>query len=449
MTRILTHVTAWALLLTLLIAATARAADRPNFVVIMADDLGYGDLSCYDGWINTPNIDGLAREGLRFTDFHSSGPVCSPTRAGLMTGRYQQRAGVPGVVFADPKRPQHEDGLQTSETTFAELLKRAGYATGMFGKWHLGYTPNYNPIHHGFDEFVGYVSGNVDFFSHVDQAGEEDWWHGDKLTPEEGYTTHLITKHALDFLERHKDGPFCLYLPYEPPHYPYQGPNDKAFREVGKADVHEKQSKEEIRQRYSEMVVEMDKGVGEIIARLKQYGIEGNTLVLFFSDNGATPNGSVGPLRGNKGSVWEGGHRIPFIAWWPGRIEAGGTTSQMGITLDVMPTLLSLAKVDAKLDRPLDGVDLSKVLLERASLGERQLYWEFSGQQAMRDGPWKLVRNTKGSKGTTLYKLTEDLGEEKDVASANAERFERMQAELDAWNKDVHTDATPQPSDKK
>ncbi|CAN0487019.1 unnamed protein product, partial [Laminaria digitata] len=204
---------------------------QPNFIIIMADDLGYGDISPFDGWIHTPHLDQLAEEGMRFTDFYASGPVCSPTRAGLLTGRYQQRAGIPGVVYAAPDRNRNH-GLQPGEWTFAEALREAGYATGMFGKWHLGYETKYNPIHHGFDEFRGYVSGNVDYFGHVDQAGFYDWWSQDKLINEPGYVTHLITQHALRFIEKNKDTPFVLYLPHEAPHYPFQGPDDEPFRIV-------------------------------------------------------------------------------------------------------------------------------------------------------------------------------------------------------------------------
>ncbi|NQT02271.1 MAG: sulfatase-like hydrolase/transferase [Planctomycetes bacterium] len=201
--------------------SSGATAERPNIILIMADDLGYGDIGCYGSKkIRTPNIDALARGGLRFTDYHSNCPVCSPTRAALLTGRYQQRCGIEGVVTAAKHR---HTGMALEEVTFAEVLKRRGYATGIFGKWHVGYNVEFNPAKQGFDEFIGYVSGNVDYHSHIDQAGFEDWWKNLQKVPEEGYCTDLITKHGVDFIERHKDGPFCLYLPHEAPHYPYQG----------------------------------------------------------------------------------------------------------------------------------------------------------------------------------------------------------------------------------
>ena len=224
--------------------------ERPNLIIIMSDDLGYGDIGCYGNQrIQTPHLDRMAKQGLRFTDFHSSGSVCSPTRCGLMTGRYQQRAGIPAVVSV---RHKHL-GMAPREITFAELLKERGYSTAIFGKWHLGYRKEFNPIHQGFDRFRGYVSGNVDFFSHVDQSGAYDWWEGEEHIVEEGYTTHLITKHARQFIRENRDRPFCLYLAHEAPHYPYQGPNDKAERTVGGKFKTQGQRKD-VQKAYKEMV---------------------------------------------------------------------------------------------------------------------------------------------------------------------------------------------------
>jgi len=203
---------------------------KPNIIIILADDMGYNGTSVYDGWIKTPHMEQLAAEGVKFTDFHSSGAVCSPTRAGLMTGRYQQRAGVPGVINANPQLAVHYTGLQTSEITFPKLLNEAGYTSAIFGKWHLGYEKKYNPLHHGFDRFRGYVSGNVDYLSHYDGAGNYDWWDGLEHIEEAGYTTHLINKHSVKFIEENKDRPFCLYVAHEAVHSPFQGPNSQITR---------------------------------------------------------------------------------------------------------------------------------------------------------------------------------------------------------------------------
>lgn len=297
-------------------AATALAASQqpPNIILILADDLGYGDLNCYGNErIKSPNIDRLAAGGTRFTDFHSSGPVCSPTRAGLLTGRYQQRCGITEVIAAAGPRTT---GLEPGEVTFAYRLKLAGYATGIFGKWHLGYLPRFNPDKHGFDRFLGYVSGNVDYFSHSDSSGYADWWENSKQITEDGYTTDLITKHTVRFIEDHKKGPFCVYVPYETVHAPYQGPNDRSFRTVNAKNA--KNEPPWTPGKYAEMIERMDQGIGEILAATRRLGIERNTFVFFFSDNGATNKGSNGPLRGFKGSLWEGGHREPAIAYWPG-----------------------------------------------------------------------------------------------------------------------------------
>lgn len=422
---------------------SAQESRPPNLVVILADDLGYGDLSTYGGWIRTPNLDRLAAEGMRFTDFHASGPVCSPTRAGLLTGRYQQRAGLEGVIYAAPDRNRHH-GLQTHEITCSQLLKKAGYATAVFGKWHLGYRKEYNPVHHGFDEFRGYVSGNVDFFSHVDGAGFYDWWDGEAQIEEAGYVTHLITKHAIRFIEEHQDRPFLLYLPHEAPHYPYQGLGDVPIREVGRQNK-EDRNPTHVRRAYREMVQELDWGVGRVIDTLQRLGLAEKTFVLFFSDNGALEFGSNGELRGFKGSLWEGGHRVPAIAWWPGHIRAGSLTDATTISLDVKPTLLALAEVAAPEGHRLDGVNLLPLLLWQQSLSPRTLFWQYEGQAAVRKGAWKLVQNVRGQQGIGLYNLNEDPGEARNLLEIYPDRVQEMLAELERWRQDVSKGATVQP----
>ena len=412
---------------------------EPNFVIIMADDLGYGDLSCY--WQGspapTPNLDRMAAQGLRFTDFHSSGNVCSPTRAGLLTGRYQQRAGIPGVINADPKVAAHFFGLGRNEITFAECLKKIGYRTGIFGKWHLGYDVYFNPREHGFDEFRGYVSGNVDYQSHYDRMEKFDWWNGRELEDQPGYVTHLVTKNAIDFIERNKARPFCLYVAHEAVHSPWQGPTDPPLRGPGK----KKGMKINKQKALAEMLIEMDKGVGEILTTIENCGIEDRTLVVFFSDNGPAA-GSAGPLRGRKGSNYEGGHRVPAIAWWPSRIKGGQQTDALAISLDVMPTLLSIAGYGDQANLALDGKDLSGVLFENESETGRQLFWN---GRAMRDGNWKLVLNKPNSEAAQLFDLSQDLGEKVNLASRHPERVEQMRTAMAGWKRDVATAATGQP----
>jgi len=424
----------------------ALSSGRPSIVLILADDLGYGDTSAYGGWIETPHLDRMAAEGMRFTDFHASGNVCSPTRAGLLTGRYQQRAGISGVINADPKVAAHHHGLHVREVTFAKLLKKAGYQTALFGKWHLGYTKNFNPVHHGFDRFRGYVSGNIDYISHYDRMGVYDWWDGLQLIEEEGYCTHLITKHAVRFIEENKQRPFCLYIAHEAVHSPYQGPNDLAQRGPNAsrrpAGNRNRAVKTDVKTAYRQMMEEMDQGVGQVMATVKRLGLEENTLIFFFSDNGANSRGSNGPLRGFKGSNWEGGHREPAIAWWPGRIKAGSLSDELAISLDLMPTMLALAGVEVPEGHRLDGVSLLPVLLEGKSLGRRQLFWN---GKAMRDGPWKLIIQGKGQKGIGLYNLAEDLGEQHNLADRYPDRVEAMLAAIEQWKQDVARGATVQP----
>lgn len=436
---------------------------KPNFVVIMVDDMGYAGVSCFGNtYFRTPEIDRLAEEGMRMTDFHSSGTVCSPTRAGLLTGRYQQRAGIEAVIHPHADHPEHRKGLQKSETTFAEALKAAGYATGIVGKWHQGYPHNsddYHPQEHGFDEFTGYHSGNIDFVSHVGDHEKHDWWHGREETEEEGYATHLINRHADDFIRRHREEPFCLYVSHLAIHNPVQVPGDPVRRTEEDGWTRWKPENEAERvEKLEGMTMPIDEGVGQIRRTLEELALADNTLVLFFSDNGPSsdfPSGDPN-LRGRKGSVYEGGHKVPFVAWWPGKIEAGSVSDIPGITLDVMPTLLSLsgAKTDPK--RPLDGIDLSPVLFGEGSPPDRPLYWASLSNgggrsEAMREGPWKLVVNHPKAKAGTfenekveLFRLDEDPGEEADLAPYQPDRTAVMLARLKAWYADTQATATPQ-----
>ena len=405
---------------------------RPNIILIMADDLGYGDVSCYGSTkIQTPSIDALARGGMKFTDYHSNCPVCSPTRAALLTGRYQQRSGIEGVIYA--KGPTRQTGIALEEITFAEVLKKHGYATGIFGKWHLGYNVEFNPARQGFDEFVGYVSGNVDYHSHIDGAGFEDWWKNCEKVPEEGYCTDLITRHGIDFIERHKDEPFCLYLPHEAPHSPYQGREDPPERLSG-GRKGKKAKGDEIVRAYKEMVEVMDEGIGRIVETVRRLGLERKTFIFFCSDNGATKKGSNGALSGYKGSLWEGGHRVPAVAYWPGRIKPGTITGQTVLGMDLFATMASIARAKPPAGLKLDGVDLSGMLTEDRKLPERTLFWRYRKEKAVRKGPWKLLLQRNQAK---LYNLDEDLAEKKNLAKAKPAMVKQLEDELSAWEQEV------------
>jgi len=436
-------------------AKAADAETKPNFILIMADDLGYADVGCYGcKTIRTPHIDALAARGMRLTDYHSNGAVCSPTRAALLTGRYQQRSGIEGVVTAKGHR---HTGLAPAETTFAEVLKSAGYVTGLFGKWHLGYRVEFNPIRQGFDEFRGYVSGNVDYHSHIDQVGEEDWWAGEKLTPEKGYSTDLISKHGEAFIERHRDRPFCLYLPHEAPHYPLQGRNDKADRSPGKPQPIWGSRKDQAAA-YKEMIEAMDDGVGRIVQTVRRLGLQRRTLIVFCSDNGPARPGSAGPLRGKKGSLWEGGHRVPGMACWPGKIPPGTTSDETILGMDLYATMAAAAGADLPAGLKLDGVSILPVLTGKGKLPERTLFWRTARQRAVRKSSWKLVVSKAGGRKRArkpdkqkpfagrdtveLFNLAADLGEKTNLADKHPDRVRQLRAELAAWEKQVSEGVT-------
>jgi arylsulfatase A-like enzyme len=408
--------------------------ERTNIIIILADDMGYGDAGCYGSErIHTPQLDRMAAEGIRFTDFHSNGAVCSPTRAALMTGRYQQRCGIEGVITATKYR---HVGMPLEQITVAQVLKKNGYRTGIFGKWHLGYDPKFSPVHFGFDEFRGFVSGNVDYQSHIDATGADDWWWNDRLRPEDGYTTDLVTDHGVRFIEENRDRPFFLYLPHACPHYPYQGPADPGYRtaENTKPGFGPREDRGSA---YVEMMESMDEGIGRILDAVERSRIAERTLVVFFSDNGPTGPGSSGPLRGGKASLWEGGHRVPAVAWWPGVIDERRVTDETAIGMDLIPTALSAAGVEAPERWELDGVDLIPLLKGKESLPERALFWRHGNQKAVREGKWKLVLADGDDVEISLFNLEEDIGEERDLAGEQVDRVGDLMKKLKAWEEEV------------
>ncbi|MCP5116779.1 MAG: sulfatase [bacterium] len=422
-------------------------AEPPNIVLIVADDLGYGDIGAYGNTANrTPHLDRLAREGLRFTDFHSNGPMCTPTRAALLTGLYQNRFG---RKFEGPLSGQddYDDGLPLEAITIAEVLKRARYRTAMYGKWHLGYHPPFLPASQGFDDFRGLVSGDGDHHSHIDRSGRKDWWHNNRIEMESGYTADLLTRHSIDFIARNKNRPFFLYVPHLAIHFPWQGPDDEGYRVEGEdywnlSKLGRLKSKN-VRAKTREMVEAVDRGVGRIVAAIEDLGLADNTLVFFTSDNGGylTYQGGFhnisnnGPLRGQKGEVYEGGHRVPAIAWWPGRIQPGvseGTT----MTFDLFPTFLELAGIDpGEASGKLDGVSLARLLSGREPIEARTLFWRRDNAAAVRRGPWKLIR--LGDQKPQLYNLADDIGETKNRAAARPALVDTLLRALAEWEADV------------
>ena len=414
----------------------------PNIVLIVADDLGYGDLGCYGSQTNpTPNIDSLARSGVRFTDFHSSGPMCTPTRVSILTGLYQQRFGptFDGPLAGDTQR---RHGLPHSATTVAEILKQNDYATACFGKWHLGFQPPYLPTNQGFDEFRGLAAGDGDHHSHIDRYGNEDWWHNDKVEMESGYTADLLTKYSIDFIEQHRDEPFFLYVPHLAIHFPWQGPNDPPQRVKGQDYRLDKwgiiPDRNNVHRHVNEMISAIDRSTGRIVETLERLKLRKQTLVIFTSDNGGYLNygnqfrniSSNGELRGQKGTLYEGGHRVPLIVSCRGSIEPAESDA-LTHSNDLLPTIASFAGLDVTRLRT-DGHDLSSLLLDDQPLDERTLFWRAGDDWAIRKGPWKLVSEQGGRE---LFHLHHDVREMKDVSTQNSVLVEQLTETWQQWNK--------------
>ena len=430
------------------LSASASRAAKPNIVLIVADDLGYGDVGCYGSVLNqTRHIDALACGGLRFTDFHAAGPMCSPTRAAMLTGQYQQRFGRMFDTALSGDNDQ-DHGLPHEAVTLAEILKERGYATGCFGKWHLGYRPPWLPTSQGFDVFRGLGSGDGDFHTRIDRAGNEDWWHNDRIEMVEGYTTELLTKYSVDFIEAHREQPFFLYVPHLAIHFPWQGPDDPGQRVKGQNYENDKwgiiPDRSNVAPHVKAMVESLDESVGAIIESLRMYGLDEKTLVIFTSDNGGYLTygedfkniSSNGEFRGQKTQLYEGGHRVPTIISWHGRIEPK-VTDATSHSIDLLPTISALAGIDRD-DIRTDGVDLGPLLFEGQPLLDRMLFWRAGSQSAVRSGPWKLYRN---GNITELYNLDTDRGEQHNRAEEKPKFVEQLSAAWTEWEVDVNKSA--------
>jgi arylsulfatase A-like enzyme len=410
-------------------AGAPAPATRPNVIFIVADDLGYADVGAQgiDPDVKTPNIDALAKAGARFTSAYVSSPVCSPSRAGLLTGRYQER-------FGHELNPIDEEkfGLPLDQVTLADVFKRAGYATGAIGKWHLGHRPEYRPMRRGFDEFFGFLGGAHRYANPSGTDGPEynTLRRGDEPVPDEkGYLTDVLTREAVSSIDRHRQQPFFLYVPYNAVHSPMQAP--PKYRK-GLEGITDKK-----RQTSLAMLAALDQGVGRIMSGVEEAGLAANTLIVFLSDNGGpTPENasSNAPLRGFKGTVWEGGIRIPMIIRWPGRVRANQVLEQPVISLDLFPTALSAAGAQPPDNVKLDGVDLLPWLEgKRSDAPHDALYWRFTPQWAVREGNFKLLRSL-ASEEPQLFDLSADLAEKRDLASEKPDVVKRLREKYDAWS---------------
>lgn len=411
------------------LVAVQGAENKPNILFIVGDDMGYADVGfhkCKD--IPTPNLDALAAAGVRFTNGYVTGPYCSPTRAGLLTGRYQTRFGHefnPGGA---------NTGMPVTETTIADHLKTGGYVTGIVGKWHLGSQEAMHPQKRGFDEFFGFLGGAHSYFS------ASSILRGTEEVKEMDYTTDAFGREAVAFVEKHKTEPWFLYLAFNAVHTPMHATDDRLAKFP---NIEDKQ-----RQTYDAMMLAMDEAIGKVRAAVKSSGQEERTLVCFISDNGGptmkgvTINGSVNtPLRGSKRTTLEGGVRVPFVVAWPGHIKPGVYEKPV-IQLDLHMTALEVAGVKAKPEWKLEGVNLLPFITGKdKGTPHEALYWRFGEQMAIRKGEYKLVRYdlaAEGSKGTSeqkLYNVAKDIGETKDLAAEMPDKVKELQADWTEWNK--------------
>ncbi|HPA16102.1 MAG TPA: sulfatase-like hydrolase/transferase [Verrucomicrobiae bacterium] len=451
-----------------LVALPLRAADagptRPNIIIILADDLGYGEPACYGGDIPTPHIDSLARNGVRFTDAYVTAPFCAASRSSLLTGRYGTRFGFEFNPLG-PKNAEPGIGLPLTERTLADALREAGYATALVGKWHLGGTAPFHPQRRGFDEFFGFLheghyyvplpwaehvtwlrrktlpdgtqgrwtspDGRVVWSTHLGR-NEDDYDADNPLLrsgqpiDERANLTEAFTREAKGFIERHRAQPFFLYLAYNAVHSPMQAPDRYLQRFAGIADIH--------RRIFAAMLTLLDDGIGRVIEKLRACEIEERTLIVFLSDNGGPTSeltSSNLPLRGGKGQFYEGGVRVPLILQWKGRLPAGRVESRAAGSLDLFPT--ALAAAGGRTDAKLDGVDLMPRLTAPDGTPIREThFWRVGGQAAMRHGNWKIVRQRGGA--WELYDLAGDIAETRDLASQQTDRLRELKVRWEQWN---------------
>jgi arylsulfatase A-like enzyme len=456
-----------------LVAVAHGAASRPNILVIVVDDLGYGELGCQGNReIPTPHIDSIAINGIRFTDGHVTAPVCSPSRAGLLTGRYQTRFGHE-LNAIGRQNLQPEIGLPLSEVTLADALKAAGYATGLIGKWHLGGTPGYHPQKRGFDEVYGFlheghfylpppyrgatsflrirelpseflgrkVDGEIIWSTHL-PADEPPYdadnpiLRGGQAVIETEYLTDALTREAKAFIERHKDHPFFLYLAYNAPHSPMQAAGKYLSRFGHIENLH--------RRVFAAMLANLDEGVGAVLEQLNELKLDRDTIVFFLSDNGgptAELTSSNTPLRGGKGQLWEGGIRVPFLMQWKGRLSGAQVFRKPIISLDVFGTVMAAAGRDVSGHASLDGVDLLPYLTgQRTDSPHEVLFWRYGRNMALRRGNWKLVRqfDRDGRSATfELFNLADDVAESRNLAQQRPDLARELRAAAERLNRQM------------
>ena len=423
---------------------------KPNIIYIVSDDLGFADLGCYGGrQANfgpvSPNIDALAANGLRLTEGYANSPVCSPTRFALMTMRYQYRVrGGMEEPINSRSKGSTTLGLPPEIPTLPSLLREAGYATALVGKWHLGYPPSFGPLRSGYDEFYGIMAGGVDYFSHCSSAGHHDMYVGEAEHHEVGYLTDLLSERAVEYVRGRAVAvragtPFFLSLHYTAPHWPWETRDDAhVAAAVARNLFHLDGGNVET---YRRMIHHMDEGIGALVGALREEGLLENTLIVFTSDNGGERFSDNWPLVGGKMDLTEGGIRVPWIAHWPAAIPAGSLSAQHCMTMDWSATLLDVGGGSAHPDYPLDGVSLAALLHDPRHGIERPLYWRMNHRQqrALRRGPWKYL---KVDQHEYLFDLSRDERERANLAARHPETFQALRDEWLAW--DATMPAIPQ-----
>jgi arylsulfatase A-like enzyme len=416
------------LLLLLLLTPTAFAQKRPNIIYIMADDLGYADLSCYGRKdYTTPNLDKLSTQGVKLMNAYATAPVCTPTRVSFYTGRYPARTR---VGLFEPIAEGSKDstvGLPTSEPTIARLLKKQGYSTYLVGKWHLGYTRALSPNKHGFDYFFGFHAGAMDYISH-----SNDLYENEERIEKDGYATDLWADKAVELITMKKDKPYFMAVMFNAPHWPWQGPGDKAYPEG-----FDNWKKGGSAATYARMVKSLDDAVGKIVAAVDKSGSANNTVIIFTSDNGGERYSDNGIYKGGKMTVFEGGIREPAFVRWPDMIKPNTVSNQVVTTMDWTATMLALGRAKAVKGYPLDGWNVMPILMGKQKEKERTLYWRIfqrNNQKAVRSGKWKYLKD----KDTEyLFDLEADPRETTNLAKQNPVMFKKLQHQMQAWEKTV------------
>lgn len=436
--------------LVLISLATAAAAPKPNIVFILADDLGYADIASFGAPdAKTPHIDSLAADGLKFTNFYAMNCQCTPSRTAFLTGRYPQRAGGLECAIGTGNVGRYDEAIALAEkgelglpaefAVLAPALKSAGYMNGIFGKWHLGYEPKFSPLDQGFDAFTGFLGGNVEYFEHYETSDLEVYVKGREPIDREGYLTDLITEDAVDFLNRRAtepDSPFFLWVSHAAPHFPFQGPEDREPKRTPENWM------EGTRQSYVAMLESLDAGVGRVLETLAKNGQAENTLVIFTSDHGAMAPGLNTPWRDYKSTTFEGGLRIPTVMRWPGVIEPGVVSHQIGTLMDLTTSFLNLAGTEPPDGKPLDGIDILGHVLDGKPEIPRTLFWRYRrGDEtwwAARDGNVKLVRKQMGEAVEEwLFDLSSDPTETRSVAAERPRDYGSLQRALLKWEQEM------------